>query len=83
VKEGGRGGSARRDSGVGRPGEQVGDGVVVEEPASLEEAQNAALQRTLETLDVVGSEVRRLVEGDGAIVAAGEGAIETTTWKWK
>ena len=50
--------------------------MLVEEAASLEEAQHAALQCALEAVDVAGREVRRLVEGDGAIVALGEDAVE-------
>jgi len=57
------------------PGEHVGNGGLVEEAASLEEAEHAPLQCALEAEDVVGREVRRLVEGDGAIVVLGEEAV--------
>jgi len=60
----------------GLPGEHVGDGGLVEEAASLEEAEHAPLQCALEAEDVVGSEVRRLVEGDGSSLVLGEDAVE-------
>jgi hypothetical protein len=41
-----------------------------------EEAEHAALQRALEAEDVVGGEMGRLVEGDAAVVALGEDAVE-------
>jgi hypothetical protein len=63
-------GGVQAEAAAGLPGEHVGDGAVVEQAAALEEAQDAALQRALEAVDVVGGEVRRLVEDDGAIVAA-------------
>jgi hypothetical protein len=46
------------------------------EAQALEEAQDAALQRALEAVDVVAGEVRRLVEGDGDPVVPGEEAVE-------
>jgi hypothetical protein len=61
---------------AGLPGEHVLDGVLGEEPAALEEAEHTALQRALEAEDVVGSEMGRLVEGDAAVVALGEDAVE-------
>ena len=59
---------------AGLPGEHIGDGMVVEAAAVLEEAEYAALQSTLETVDVVGREVRRLVEGHAvSVLQPGEG----------
>ncbi|CAN5822684.1 hypothetical protein BH23GEM6_BH23GEM6_26630 [soil metagenome] len=56
------------EAAVGLPREHVLDGVLVEECATP--------QRALEALHVVGREVRRPVEGDGAVVALGEDAVE-------
>ena len=41
-----------------------------------EEVEHTALQRALEAEDVLGREVRRLVEGDGAIAVLGKDAVE-------
>jgi hypothetical protein len=64
------------EAAAGLPGEHVVDGVFVEEAAPLEEAEHTALQRALEALHVPVSQVRRLMEGDGAVVALGEEAVE-------
>jgi hypothetical protein len=69
-------GCVEAETAAGLPGEHVGDSVLVEEAAALEEAEYATLQRALEAKYVVGSEVRCLVEGDAAIVALGEDAVE-------
>jgi hypothetical protein len=69
-------GRVEAEAAAGLPGEHVLYGVLVEEAAALEEAEHAALQRALEAADVVGREVRRLVEGDAAVVALGEDAVE-------
>ncbi len=67
---------ASRLKAPGLPGEHALDGVLVEDAAVSEETEHPTLQRTLEALHVVGREVRRLVEGDGAVVAFGEDAVE-------
>jgi hypothetical protein len=64
------------EAAAGLPGEHVLYGVLVEEAAALEESEHAALQRALEMAHVVGREVRRFVEGDAAVVALGEDAVE-------
>jgi hypothetical protein len=69
-------GGVEAEAAAGLPGEHVLDGVLVEQAAALEEAEHAALQRALEAEDVVGSEMGRLVEGDAAVVALGEDAVE-------
>jgi hypothetical protein len=69
-------GSIQAETAAGLPGEHVGDGVVVEEATTLEVEQDAALQGALKAVDIVGAEVRRLVEDDGAVVAPGEDAVE-------
>ena len=69
-------GSIQAETAAGLPGEHVGDGVVVEEATTLEVEQDAALQGALKAVDIVGAEVRRLVEDDGAVVAPGKDAVE-------
>jgi hypothetical protein len=69
-------GGVEAEAAAGLPGEHVLDGVLVEQAAALEEAEHAALQRALEAEDVVGVEMGRLVEGDAAVVALGEDAVE-------
>jgi hypothetical protein len=64
------------EAAAGLPGEHVLDGVLGEQAAALEEAEHAALQRALEAEDVVGREMGRLVEGDAAVVALGEDAVQ-------
>lgn len=64
------------EAAAGLPGEHVLDGVHIEEAAALEEAEHAPLQRALEVEHVVGRGVRRFVEGDAAVVALGEDAVE-------
>lgn len=68
--------ASRLETAAGLPGEHVLDGVLVEEAAAQEESEHAALQRELEAEHVVGREVRRLVEGDAAVVALGEDAVQ-------
>jgi hypothetical protein len=67
---------ARWREAAGLPGEHVLDRVLGEEPAALEEAEHAALQRALEAEYVVRREMGRLVEGDAAVVALGKDAVE-------
>jgi hypothetical protein len=69
-------GGVEAEAAAGLPGEHVLNGVLVEEPAALEEAEHASLQRALEAENVVCTEMRRLVEGDAAVVALGEDAVE-------
>jgi diguanylate cyclase (GGDEF)-like protein/PAS domain S-box-containing protein len=69
-------GSIQAETVAGLPGEHVGDGVVVEEATTLEVEQDAALQGALKAVDIVGAEVHRPVEDDGAVVAPGEDAVE-------
>jgi hypothetical protein len=57
--------------------------VVVEEAASLEETEHAALEGSLKLLGVAGGEVRGLVEGQAAVGLPGERPSRTTTWKWR
>lgn len=64
------------EAAAGMPGEHALDSVLVEESATPEEAEHAALQRALEAEDVVSRKARRLVECDAAIVALGEDAVE-------
>ncbi|CAN5804156.1 hypothetical protein BH23GEM6_BH23GEM6_15980 [soil metagenome] len=66
----------KAEAAAGLPGEHVLDGVLVEQSASLEQAQDTTLQRALEALHVVAREVSCLVEGDAAIVALGGDAVE-------
>jgi hypothetical protein len=69
-------GRVEAEAAAALPGEHVLYGVLVEEAAALEEAKHAALQRALEAVHIVGRKVRRLMEGDGAIVALAEDAVE-------
>jgi hypothetical protein len=69
-------GGVEAEAAAGLPGEHVLDSVLVEEAAALEEAEHAALQRALEAEHVVGREMGRFVEGDVAVVALGEDAVE-------
>ena len=68
-------GGVQAEAATGLPGEHVGGGVVVE--------QAAALQCALEAVDVVGRDVRRLVEGDLPSSPSAKRPSRTTTWKWK
>jgi hypothetical protein len=69
-------GGVEAEAAAGPPGEHVFDGALVEQAAPLEEAEHAALQRTLQAEHVVGREMHRLVEGDAVVVAFGEDAVE-------
>jgi hypothetical protein len=57
--------------------------VVVEEAASLEETEHAALEDSLKLLQVAGGEVRGFVEGHAAVRLPGGRPSRTTTWKWR
>jgi hypothetical protein len=69
-------GGVQAEAAAALPGEHVLYGVLVEESAALEEAEDTALQGALEAERVVGREVRRLVEGDAAVVVLREDAVE-------
>ena len=58
------------------PGEHVADSLLVEETAALEEAQHAALHGALEAVGIVGREMRRFMEHDGAVCCFREQAFE-------
>jgi hypothetical protein len=64
------------EAAAGLAGDHVLYGILIEQGAALEEAEHATLQRALASEDVVGREVRGLVEGDAAVVALGEDAVE-------
>jgi hypothetical protein len=57
-------------------GEHVGDRVRVEQAPTPEEAEHAALDGALEEVGVVGPQVRRFIEADGAVPLLGEEAVQ-------
>jgi hypothetical protein len=58
------------------PSEHVGSDVVFDQAASHEEAQHAALDDSLDVLDVLRAEPSRLMEAERAVIALPEEAIE-------
>jgi hypothetical protein len=62
------------------PGEHVVYGVLIEEPAALEEAEDAALEEGRKGACVVGGEVGGLVEADPPSVSVKTPSRTTRTW---
>jgi hypothetical protein len=68
--------SVEAEAACGLPGEHVVDGRLVEELAAPEEAEHAAGQRLLETMQVAGAELAGGGEAQGSVRILGEEPVE-------